>query len=196
MGFILARWLPLFIWVFMPWPLIELPVSLSWQMSHSCNPPSPQLHHEGKVLLWTSSHQWGSQAWLECAKLPLYCLCFPRFWSSLIPILISVLRMGYTFRYLVLARHQWLKPEILPIQMWRSWGSRFHLSQREKFTRPHLNRKSWVCWSMPVIPATMGSINRRMAVQASLSNKNQEPISKVTRAKKSWRRGSSITTSA
>jgi hypothetical protein len=36
--------------------------------------------------------------------------------------------------------------------------------------------------SAPVIPATTGSINRRIVVKGSLA-KNQDPVSKINRAK-------------
>jgi hypothetical protein len=42
---------------------------------------------------------------------------------------------------------------------------------RQMFTTPHLDRKSLVWWRAPGIPATEGSINRRIAVQASLGKK-------------------------
>jgi hypothetical protein len=37
--------------------------------------------------------------------------------------------------------------------------------------RPHLNRKSWASWHMSVIPATAGSINRKIIVQADQGKK-------------------------
>jgi hypothetical protein len=40
-----------------------------------------------------------------------------------------------------------------------------------------------LCWSTPDIPATVGSINRRIIVQAGLGKK-QDSISKITRAKR------------
>jgi hypothetical protein len=48
--------------------------------------------------------------------------------------------------------------------------------------RPHLNRKTCVWWHMPVNPATVRSINK-IVVQAGLGKK-QDPISKITRAKR------------
>jgi hypothetical protein len=41
----------------------------------------------------------------------------------------------------------------------------FKASLDKKFSRTHLNRKSWTWWGMPVIPVIAGSISRKMAVQ-------------------------------
>jgi hypothetical protein len=66
-----------------------------------------------------------------------------------------------------------------------------HLSK--KYLRPHLKRKGWAWWHILLIPAIMGSINRKTAVQISPSKK-QDPISTITRPPKkrerereSWR---------
>jgi hypothetical protein len=53
----------------------------------------------------------------------------------------------------------------------------------KKFARPCLNRKSWVWWCEPVIPATAGIRNRRIVVQTG-PGKKRDPISKITRAKR------------
>jgi hypothetical protein len=43
--------------------------------------------------------------------------------------------------------------------------------------------KTWAWWCIALIPATAGSINRRIAVHASLGKK-QDSISKITIAKR------------
>jgi hypothetical protein len=56
--------------------------------------------------------------------------------------------------------------------------------------KSHLNRKSRAWWYAPVISATVGSINKRTAVQAG-GGKKQDSISKIIKAKKGWGCGSS-----
>jgi hypothetical protein len=53
----------------------------------------------------------------------------------------------------------------------RLGGLWFQSQLQEKFTRLHLNRKSWTWRHMPVILATVAIINRRRVVQASLGKK-------------------------
>jgi hypothetical protein len=58
--------------------------------------------------------------------------------------------------------------------------------------KPHLNKKSWAGQHEPVIPATVGSINRRTAVQARVGKiKKQGPFLKTNHSKKGWRPSSS-----
>jgi hypothetical protein len=55
----------------------------------------------------------------------------------------------------------------------------------KKFVRPHLNNNKKVGCGSTCLPSqlTVGNINRRIAVQAEL-DKKQDPISKITRAKR------------
>jgi 5-enolpyruvylshikimate-3-phosphate synthase len=53
----------------------------------------------------------------------------------------------------------------------------------KKFSRPHFNRKMWAWGHVSVIPAMAESINRRVVFFASLGKK-QNPMSKITRAKR------------
>jgi hypothetical protein len=48
----------------------------------------------------------------------------------------------------------------------------------------HLNRKSWVRWHVPVIPATAGRINRRIEVQDGLGKKTLSQKKKKKKKKR------------
>jgi hypothetical protein len=72
------------------------------------------------------------------------------------------------------ARPWWLTPVILATQKVKI-GRILVPGQpkQKKFSRPHLNRKSWVWWHAPVIATTAGSINRRTVVQVGQDKKER-----------------------
>jgi hypothetical protein len=59
---------------------------------------------------------------------------------------------------------------------------------RGKSVRPHLNRKRWTWWCMPVIPAMQGNKTSRITVHTGLGIK-RDPTSKITKTKKGWGNG-------
>jgi hypothetical protein len=59
----------------------------------------------------------------------------------------------------------------------------FQASTGKKLQDPSQKKKlAW--WHMAVIPATTGSINRRIIIKTSPGKKKCKPISKITRAKR------------
>jgi hypothetical protein len=61
---------------------------------------------------------------------------------------------------------QWLMPIILAIREVESGGSWSKASYGKKFKRPNSTNKSWALWCIPVMPAMLGSVNRRITLQA------------------------------
>jgi hypothetical protein len=85
-------------------------------------------------------------------------------------------------------RHWWWVPELCTWHPSCAGGwdlEHLHSVQPTQKTlwNPILKEKSWAWWYTFVIPATSGSINRRIMVQIGLGKK-QEPISKLTIAKR------------
>jgi hypothetical protein len=50
----------------------------------------------------------------------------------------------------------------------------FKVSPDKKFTRPHLNRKSWAQWGAPIIPATPESEIQRIVVLGQPRQKSSQ----------------------